>query len=1290
MVIVAFPPGEKYAVNYTTLDQYDYGQILRIQGLKLPKTVEVHFSTQETGGISITRVGVTKDGVTDVLIPDSVLENGDTTQNYSIFAFVYVTDDTSGKTEYRAKLEVKARSKPEIPGGGDNPDVFHEAVLEVRKSAEKAEEAQRQAEGWAHGREDLPERAEDNAMYYAGKASEDAKKTAQDRAEVERLTESNTQMQGEVAKDLEDVKKLSSQAQTSATNAALSEQKSKEAATRAETAQTGAETAEDNAKLAAQKTGQDKTAVEQAKKLVQQMGQEVLDNKNAVDKTVQDFGITAQQALADVNNAGQTQTERVQSAGTTAVENIKTAQNTATQAVETAKTEAIKAVQTEGTTQIGNVTAEGEKQVQAVQTAAQEIIADREKIQKNTTDIADLRQKKADAIVESVSGTLLNVKDSSGAFFEDFSMSGKTTQDGTPTPDAPVEIVNAGQDGTIEIKVTGKNLLPNTRIPDKTENGITMKYKADGVYHFSGTSTNRFDSYTLNLSDISFLPGKYRILTGKNVKSQIVVTQKNTGQDIWYGYEFTINKGDKLKYWYCTVASGKIVDEDIYVYMERDTGNTLTVKDFEPPREPQTITLSSERPLTKWDRLEKREGVWGIVRQSAQEELTQYNFNTYILPSGSYPTGVYCYATKKSNAVLENQSSFCTHFKNSNYAYLATNAKIGLHSDHDKVRYKYFISDKPTVEEFKAWLTQQKEAGTPVELVYKTAEETWEPLPEEMQLALNALHTNYPTTVVSNFENAEMQLTYIADTKNYYLNREQTLQKQILDIQNALISQKISGGGIKVTNSAKLPIVKLSVFGKSEQVQTTGAQLLNYYKLAELSPQYYAIEQGELKVKGSNNAAWTSVPEYGTLAAGTYTISGNNVEIRDASKNTVIATCTGDTFSKFTLNEDTAIKMKVGYGLDKYPTIVKAMLNKGDSKKPYEPYTGGKPSPSIEYPQEITSCGDKGTIEIKVTGKNLIPFPYPTISGNKGTKNGITWEVLTDGGIRLQGTASTAFYLDLDNNLKIGNTLIAPGKTDGKIAVNKDVTYNGDIAKAYISVVKGMTVNRVYYPQIEYGTISTSYEPYREPQELTLPTQNGLPGLKVDVNGNYTDENGQQWITDEIDLARGKYVQRIEKRILDGSEALADNIGSSTSYFLKVNDARSNTGMCNYGKRIPITGQKQEELTFSIDDNGIYLYTTKNLDEFKNELKQKYDSGKPVEVLYALKTPIEYDLPPEIIAAFKKLHTNYPTTIITNNADAGMELTYTVDTQSYVDSKIAEINMQVVNTQKQLLQERSK
>lgn len=369
-----------------------------------------------------------------------------------------------------------------------------------------------------------------------------------------------------------------------------------------------------------------------------------------------------------------------------------------------------------------------------------------------------------------------------------------------------------------------------------------------------------------------------------------------------------------------------------------------------------------------------------------------------------------------------------------------------------------------------------------------------------------------------------------------------------------------------------MPIVKLAIFGKSEQTTTTGAQLLNYYKLAELSPQYYVIEQGELKVKGSDNAAWSSVPEYGTLAAGTYTVSGNNVEIRDASKNTVIATCIGDTFSKFTLNEDTAIKIKVGYGLDKYPTIVKAMLNKGDSKKTYEPYTGGKPSPSVEYPQEITSCGENGTINLEITGDNV------------------------------------------------------------------------------------------------------------EPQTLTIPTTNGLLGLKAETGGNYTDETGQQWITDEIDLARGKYVQRIRKIVLDGNID-TKHVGqheNGTKYLgitLQEKDytLKASNMLCTRYIRAEWTNKNG--YVYSAKKDAVFITDNRFTDS--ETTKKIISEEKPV-IIYPLLTPVEYDLPPETISAFKKLHTNYPNTIVSNNADAGMELTYTADTQSYVDSKIAEISTAIV------------
>ncbi len=59
-----FEPGSTTA-NVYGLWQYDYGQTLRIQGLNLPSAVEIHFALQESGGTSVSRVGVTKDGVTD-------------------------------------------------------------------------------------------------------------------------------------------------------------------------------------------------------------------------------------------------------------------------------------------------------------------------------------------------------------------------------------------------------------------------------------------------------------------------------------------------------------------------------------------------------------------------------------------------------------------------------------------------------------------------------------------------------------------------------------------------------------------------------------------------------------------------------------------------------------------------------------------------------------------------------------------------------------------------------------------------------------------------------------------------------------------------------------------------------------------------------------------------------------------------------------------------------------------------------------------------------------------------
>ena len=400
IIVVNFEQGRTEASAYNRVWQYDYGQTLRIQGLKLPRNVEIHFATQRTGGIALPRVGVTRDGVTDVVIPDSMLENGDATSDYPVYAFVYLTDETSGQTEYMIRMQIKSRPRPEVPGGSEDPGAFHEAVQEVRKLTEKATESERQAEGWAHGREDLPERAEDNAKYYAEKASEDAKKTTADRTAVESMVQDVTQMQGDVERDLEQVQKLAGQAQTSATNAALSEQAAKASEIAAQEAQVGAETAEGQAERFAGQVAADKAAVELIKSEADKTAQKIAEDKNTVQGLVDDFTLAHQQAVEDVNNAGQTQTERVENAGETAVYNI-----------ETSRQQAVESVSDEGTTQKEAVKTEGTTQIENVQAAAEEIIADRKQIAENKNDITDL---KGDIL--KLSSTVVN--DKFGDYYE--------------------------------------------------------------------------------------------------------------------------------------------------------------------------------------------------------------------------------------------------------------------------------------------------------------------------------------------------------------------------------------------------------------------------------------------------------------------------------------------------------------------------------------------------------------------------------------------------------------------------------------------------------------------------------------------------------------------------------------------------------------------------------------------------------------------------------------------------------------------------------------------------------
>ena len=349
--------------------QYDYGQVLRIQGLSLPSAVEIHFSLQEAGGDSEVRIGVSHDGVTDAPIPDSMLENGGATQDYYIYAWVYLSDETSGETIKHIKMPVKSRPKPQAFSKPEDADLFREAIAAVNKSAVDAQNAEKSAEAWVHGHEDYPERAEDNSAYYAGVAGENAGSAHDSMVETQHLAERVHSDADTTAQNTSMAEQYKSQAAQSAADALQSKQNAKASETAAQEARAGSETAEGQAELFAGQAEEDKNTVEQAKAVVMEIGQKVADNKKTVEQTVDNFELLHEQAVADINNAGQAQTERVNEAGETAVDNI-----------EFSRQQAAQSVTNEGATQIANV-----------QAAAKEITGKVEQIDQNTQGITELK-----------------------------------------------------------------------------------------------------------------------------------------------------------------------------------------------------------------------------------------------------------------------------------------------------------------------------------------------------------------------------------------------------------------------------------------------------------------------------------------------------------------------------------------------------------------------------------------------------------------------------------------------------------------------------------------------------------------------------------------------------------------------------------------------------------------------------------------------------------------------------------------------------------------------------------
>lgn len=539
----------------------------------------------------------------------------------------------------------------------------------------------------------------------------------------------------------------------------------------------------------------------------------------------------------------------------------------------------------------------------------------------------------------------------------------------------------------------------------------------------------------------------------------------------------------------------------------------------------------------------------------------------------------------------------------------------------------------------------------------------------------------------------------------------------------------VYGTQMSFETGVERPLSSLSLYGHSTQVTTTGARLIpdrKYSKeFVKSGITFKCLQDGSVTIDGTNNSstdvflALFNNTDDNILSNGTYYLSGNvknsnvilqfwqsnKASIRDSGEGAII------NFVDEGQAYNVAVVVKSGITLNNvriYP-----MLNKGDKPLPFEPYTGGKPSPSPEYPQEIVNTGESGSIKVEVTGRNLLIGRLYFINYSNDVSYVYNENEVTLPYVPQRETYGIGYVVPCKPGVQYTFSVTNPNKNwylgiaeyenfeQAKSFLNKIGFQYGNEKSSikYTAVGNGVLVCAIAGKwtdgkktihectesellQLEYGDVATPYEPYRAPQLLTLQTPNGLPGVPVDKDGNYTDKNSQQWICDEIDLGRGKYVQRVKSFILNGNENWKMSSNPSSPDNLKIR--------CNISDLKLIYGELQDTYIGIISSHfkgynwtyvninkqatGISLVYGKELNatgvaifspQFRTVESLKEWLGKnPVSCIAAMENSVERDLTPEEIASYKSIKTYRPTTVI--SSDAWMQVGYYT---SYMETK---------------------
>lgn len=580
----------------------------------------------------------------------------------------------------------------------------------------------------------------------------------------------------------------------------------------------------------------------------------------------------------------------------------------------------------------------------------------------------------------------------------------------------------------------------------------------------------------------------------------------------------------------------------------------------------------------------------------------------------------------------------------------------------------------------------------------------------------------------------------LATIPDDYISMYNQVQDHVSDIirldavKASGITGQAHGSDITVEDSAAAPLQAITIYGRTDQVKTTGAQLLRNddYKWTNNGGTVNVLPTG-VNYKNDAEKAFGSVcyqfelepnTEYtlrtdATVYAGCAVLGirvsndggntyPNTLNFQSNSIQAAEIVKTGEMIVHFSLESDTHIRVYLHGSMDTPEKsnvyFENLILKKKASNILYEPYTGGKPSPSPENPGNLESVGNGNYIR----------------AYESRTESGITYTLNEDGSITVSGTATadanlTSISLETGRLIHLlKGTYYLSGSAGGVevYLLSKDVNVVGakdtgagallivaeDIdCYLQLKVLSGAAINTTIYPMLNRGYKALPYMPYSSGQgniflqnkeENIIIASDGLPGIPFPAGSpyaNYIDDNGQHWLCDTIEYnadGTGEYVQRVKKDVLDGESYIGASIESLSVFYSRNNDGIADSlsvqyALCkNYNyttennKNMPDKSFKSSNISSNVSGSYYFIRDTaySTVDQFKVAL-----AANPITILSGLAEPIRTPLTADQLTELRKLRTYHSHTSISNSDGADMDVKYLVDTKTYIDRKIQEI-----------------